>query len=242
MSVASPPAVKANGLTTVLDVITSPAHAFETLRAMPMWGWAYLVAVSLSMAGQYLATPAVIHAIQASWPAMVAANPQLAARTPEEQQQALHFGTMFAGYAWLAMPVVVLVAALLETVIMTIFKAAARSEAGFKQLWSASMNTLVVGYGVYSIVNGLIVMVRGPQSFNTTLDAIRATPSLAWFAGAAPAKLVAFLAAFNVISIWGAVLLAMAMIHVARVSRANAAATALITTALAGLYFAWSAK
>ncbi|MFN2448504.1 MAG: YIP1 family protein [Candidatus Baltobacteraceae bacterium] len=242
MSSTIRPAVKANGLSTILDVITEPATAFERLRSVPMWGWAYLVTAILSMIGQYLAGPAVAHAIQAGWPAQIAANPKLAAMTPEAQQRGLQVALTAIKFAWLAAPAIVLLAALLETVIMLAFKAAGRSQASFKQLWAAAMNTLVVGYGIYSMVNGIIVMVRGPQSFSSTIETIRAVPSAAWLAGAAPVKVVAFLAAFNVISIWGAVLLAIAMIHVARVSRVNAAACAVLTTALAGLYFAWGAR
>ena len=242
MSSAMQPAVKANGLSTALDVITAPVKAFETLRAVPMWGWAYIITTVLAMVGQYLAVPAVTHAVQAGYPAQIAANPKLASMTPAQQQQGLQVAKMIIQYIWLAMPIFVLIAALLESVIMLVFKAAGRGEATFKQLWSASMNTLVVGYGVYAIVNGVILMVRGPLAFNSSMDAARAMPSLAWLAGGAPVKLVAFLASFNVISIWGAVLLALAMIHVARVSRLSAAACAVVTTALAGLYFAWGAQ
>lgn len=242
MSASMPSAVKANGFSTVLDVITSPTKAFETLRAVPMWGWAYIVTAVLCMIGQYLGAPAIAHALQAGWPAQIAANPKLAAMTPEQQQQGLKFALVGIQWAWLIVPVIALLAALLQTIIMMIFKAAGRSDATFKQLWCAAMNTMVVGFGLYSIVNGLIIMVRGPQSFNSTMDTMRAMPSLAWFAPAANVKLAAFLAAFNVMSIWGAVLLALAMIHVARVSRGNAIACAVVTTALAGLYFAWGAR
>lgn len=242
MSATSPSAVKANGLSTVLDVVTAPVKAFETLRAVPMWGWAYIITAVLCMIGQYLGAPAVAHAIQAGWPAQIAANPKLAAMTPEQQQQGLKFALVAVQWAWLFVPVIALGAALLETVIMMIFKAVGRGDATFKQLWCAAMNTLVVSFGLYSIVNGLVVMVRGPQTFNSTIDTIRAMPSLAWLVPAVNVKLAAFLAAFNVIAIWGAVLLVIAMMYVARVSRGNAIACAVVTTALAGLYLAWSAR
>jgi hypothetical protein len=242
LSVSSTAVAKANGLSTVLDVLTAPAKAFEMLRAVPMWGWAYAAAAILAMAGQFLGGPAVIHALQASWPAQIAANPKLAAMTPAQQQQALQFAVMSVRFVWVLMPVFVLIMAALETLIMLVFKAAGRGDASFKHLWAASMNTLVVGCGIYSIVTGLIAMIRGPLPYTTTMDAVKSVPSLAWFAPAAGAKVLAFLAAFNVVSIWGAVLLALAMIHVARVSRANAIACAVVTTVLAGAYFSFGAR
>jgi hypothetical protein len=238
----SAPAAKTNGLSTVLNVIASPVEAFQTLRIAPMWGWAFIVAVLLAAVGQYLATPATAHALQASFPAQMAANPRTAALTPAEQQNALNIALAAVRFAWLFAPITVLVGALLQTIVMLIFRAAGKGDASFKQLWCASMNTLVVGLGMYSLLNGLIAMVRGPAAYNSTMDAFRAMPSLAWLAPSAPVKAVAFLAAFNAVSIWGAAVLAIAMIHAARVSKANAVACAVVTTVLAGLYFSVGAR
>ena len=243
MSVSAPAApTKANGLTTVLDVITSPSKGFETLRAVPMWGWAYIITCIIAMIGQYLATPGVTHAITAGWPAQVAANPQLAAMTPEQQQRGLQVAMSFIKFAWIIVPVFLLIGALLQSVIMLIFKAIGRGDASFKQLWASAMNTLVVGYGLYSLVYGLIVTVRGPASFNSTQSLVASVPGLAWLVPAAPMKLVAFLSAFNIFAIWGAVLLTMAMVQVARTSRAVGISCAVVTTVLAGLYFSMSIK
>ncbi len=242
MAVSAPAAGKANGLSTVVNVLVAPKEAFETLRVIPTWGWAFIVACVLAMIGQYIATPAAVHALQASWPAQVASNPQLAAMTPAQQQRGLAFGMTFVRYFWLFMPIAVLIGALLQSVIMLIFKAAGKGDAGFKQLWCAAMNCLVIGVGMYSLVNGLIAVVRGASAYSSAGDTMRAIPSLAWIAPGASLKVVAFLAAFNVISIWGAVVLAIAMMNVARVSRANAVACAITTTTLAGLYFGLTAR
>lgn len=243
MSVTAPAApAKTNGLTTVLDVITSPAKAFETLRAVPMWGWAYIITCILAMIGQYLATAGVMHAITAGWPAQVAANPQLAAMTPEQQQRGLQFAMAAVKWAWLFTPVILLFCALLQSVLMLIFKAIGRGDASFKQLWASAMNTLLVGFGLYNIVYGLIVVVRGPASFNSSQALITSVPGLSWLVPGAPLKLAAFLGAFNIFAIWGAVLLTMAMTTVARTNRAVGIGCAVVTTVLAGLYFSMSIK
>jgi hypothetical protein len=242
MGVSAPAAAKANGLTTVVNVIAAPREAFETLRVSPMWGWAFVVAAALATLGQYLATPATIHAIQAGWPAQVAANPRLAALTPEQQQHALDVTLGALHYGWLIWPIAVLAIALLQTIIMLIFRAVGKGDATFKQLWCASMNVTVIGSGMYGLLSGLIAVVRGPATYNSVADSLRAIPSLNWLAPGAPIKVAAFLGAFNVVSIWGAIVLALAMICVARVSKANAACCAVVTTVLAGLYFFFTVR
>lgn len=237
MGVSTPLAAKANGLSTVLDVVLSPREAFERLREAPTWGWAFLVAAILAMIGGYLATPATVHAVQTGWAAQAASNPQMAQMSAAQQQRILNFTLVFVRWGWLMAPIAILVGALAETLVMLLFKAVGRSAATFKELWCASMNTLVVGVGVYNIVNAMIALVRGPQSYNTMVDAFKSLPSLAWLVPHAPLKLLVFLSAFNVISMWGAVLLAYAMFYGARVSKVNAGTCALVVTALAGLYF-----
>lgn len=242
MSVSAPAASKANGLTTVINVITSPVEAFQSLRVAPTWGWAFLVAVILAAIGQYLATPATIHAIQTSFPQQIAANPALAGMSPEKQQSALNMSLGFVRLSWMFTPISVLIGSLVATVVMLIFKAIGRGDAGFKQLWCAAMNIAVISVGLYSILAGLIAMVRGAASYNSTADAYRAIPSLAWLVPHAAVKTVAFLAAFNVIGIWAAVLVAMAMMYVAKTSKANGAICAVLTLCISGAFLAWAAR
>jgi hypothetical protein len=242
MSVSAPVATKANGLTTVINVITSPKEAFETLRIAPMWGWAFVIAIILAAVGQYLATPATIHAVQASFPQQVAANPQLAGLSPEQQQRALNMSLSFVRWTWLFTPITVLIGSLVATIVMLIFKAIGRGDAGFKQLWCAAMNIAVVSVGVYSILAGLVALVRGAASYNSTADAYRALPSLAWLVPHAGVKTAAFLAAFNVVGLWSAVLVAMAMMYVAKTSKANGTICAVVLLCVSGGFLALAAR
>ena len=66
------------GLSNIVDIIVSPNAAFDRLRAVPTWGWAFLVATLLGIAGAIVIGPAVAHALDASMPAQLAANPQIA--------------------------------------------------------------------------------------------------------------------------------------------------------------------
>jgi hypothetical protein len=242
MSVSAPVANKANGLTTVINVITSPKEAFETLRIAPTWGWALLIAVVLMAIGQYLATPATIHAVQTSFPQQIASNPQLAGMTPEQQQRALNMSVSVVRFVWIFTPIWVLLGALVATIVMIVFKAIGRGDAGFKQLWCAAMNIAVVSAGIYSLIAGLIALVRGPATYNSTMDAYRAVPGLTWLAPHAGIKTIAFLSAFNVIGIWAAVLVAMALMYVAKTSKATGTICAIVMLCVTGGFLALAAR
>lgn len=242
MGVATPVADKANGLSTVVNVITAPREAMETLRVAPTWGWALIVALILTAVGQFMATPAIAHAMQASWPAQVAASPQLAGMSPEQQQRALNVSVSVIRWSWLFSPIFLLVDGFLFTIVMLIFKAIGRSQAGFKQLWCASINICVVAVGFASLLGGLIAVVRGPSTYMSTADAYRAMPSLAWLAPHAAVKLSAFLAGFNVVSVWAAFLFATAMIYIARTSKLNAGLCGLLTICVGAGFLAFGAR
>jgi hypothetical protein len=242
MGASAPVAGKANGLSTVVNVLTAPREAMESLRIAPTWGWAFLIAAILSCLGQYLLTPAVSHAMQASWPAQVAASPQLAGASPAQQQNALNISLAVLRWSWLFSPVILLINALIVTIVMLILKAIGRGQASFMQLWSAAMNVSVVSVGISSLVGGLISMVRGSSAYLNTSDVYRAVPSLAWLAPHAGVKVSAFLAAFSIISIWGAVLYAMAMIYVAKISPVLAGVGAAVILCVGGAFLAWGAR
>jgi hypothetical protein len=104
------------------------------------------------------------------------------------------------------------------------------------------MNVAVVSAGVSALLNGLIATVRGAASYNSTSDAYKAMPSLAWLVPHAGLKISAFLAAFSVVGIWSAVLLAMAMMYVARTSKVNATICALLVLVIGGGFLAWGAR
>jgi hypothetical protein len=242
MSVSAPVASKANGLTTVVNIITSPKEAFETLRIAPTWGWAFLIAVILAAVGQYLATPASVHAVQAVFTQQAASNPQIAGMSPEQQQRALNVSLSMVRVAWLLAPITVLIGVLGQTVVMLIFKAVGRGDATFKQLWCASTNISVVGAGFYALLAGLIALVRGASSYNSSMDTSKAIPGLVWLVPHAGVKVVAFLAAFNVVSIWAAVLVAMAMIYLAKTSKVNGTLCGLAALCLTGGFLAFAAR
>jgi hypothetical protein len=232
----------ANGLQTLADVILAPKSAFERLRVRPTWGWAFVIAIVLGTLGAYLVMPAIVHATQTTWPAMMAQNPRTAALSAADQQRALQITLAFMRFGWIAYVVFIPLAILIYAVIMLIFRAIGGGSAPFSSLWAASCNIAVISAGIASIVLGIIVRVRGADTFNSQAAVSSAVPSLALLAPGAGVKLFAFLSGMNVFSIWAAVLIYMAMRITARVSAVPAVLTALIGLCVPALLAAWGAR
>lgn len=217
----------AAGLQTVVDVILAPVAAFERLRTVPTWGWAFVIAIVGYAIGAYVMAPAFVHGVQQSWPAMVAQNPRMAQMTPEQQQQGLDITLSIMRFAWIGSLLFVPIGVLIWTVVMLIFNAIGRGTATFASLWAAAANIAVPTLAISSLVTALIVVLRGPESFNSAQAVAAAAPSLAWLAPAAGPKMLAFLGALNVFQIWGGILVYLAMRVTAR--------AAVVPSALCGI-------
>ncbi|GAC1391449.1 MAG: hypothetical protein NVSMB31_08860 [Vulcanimicrobiaceae bacterium] len=224
MAIDSPsPTQRHSGLATALNVVVSPQEAFETLRVVPMWGWAFLISAVLAIVGSILIGPAQLHAVHAAMVAQFAQNPNF---TDAQKAQQLAMTDKFAAFGWLFIPFVLAIVCALQALIMLIFNAIGSGSATFKQLWAVAVNISIPGFALYSIVAGIIAMVRGPNGYNSTNDIYLSFPSLAWIAPSAGVKTVAFLFYFNPFFLWAAFLIAMAMMIVARVPKLQAYLTA----------------
>jgi len=219
----TPGTERANGLSTALNVIVAPREAFETLRVAPTWGWALIITLVTSLIGTYLAGPAQMHAVHAGMVAQLAANPNL----DEAQRNAqIAMADKFGSFSWAFVPIIIMLVVALQSLIMLIFNAIGSGSANFKHFWATSMNIMIPGFGMYSLVVGVLAMVRGTSAYNSMSDLYLSVPSLAWIAPHAGIKTVAFLYYFNPFFLWAAVLIAMAMQVVARVPKVQAYLTA----------------
>jgi len=219
---------KASGLKTALDVVIAPKEAFESIRRTPTWGWALLIVIVVYAISTYLTTPALLHATQADWPRQVAANPSLAQMTPDQQQRALAFGLKIVQFVWLFSPIIAIIAIVIQTLVMLVFKALGKGSGSFGALWAAAINIQVPVLALNSLVTALIVIVRGPDSFNSSAAIQTAMPSLALLVDTSAVKLHAFLASFNPFTLWGCGLTIAAMVIVARVDRTMAWVTGIV--------------
>lgn len=211
-----------NGLTTALNIVVAPKEAFETLRVVPMWGWAFLIAVVLAVAGSYLALPAQIHASQANMAHMYATDPRFAQMSDAQKAQSMKFGMAIASVSPFLAPIYLLIAGAIGALILLLVNAIGHGKGTFKQFWAAMINCSIVTYGLFAIVQGIVVRLHGPETYNRPLDIFMAMPSLAWLAPNAAPKTVAFLAAIHPFTIWGFVLTVMTLTIIGRVAKAPA--------------------
>ncbi len=231
---------KANGLKTVVDTVVAPKEAFESIRVAPTWGWALLIALVLVLVSSYFTTAAGIHAVTTDWPNTVAKTPALAGETAEQQQAGLAFAQKIASFVWMFTPIFVIIAVLIGTIVMVIFNAIGRGDGTFGKYWAAQCNIAVIA-GLGALVLAVIVLIRGPDSFNTTQSVQEAMPNLgALIPGTG--KLHAFLSVFTPFSIWAMGLGIAALSIVGRVPRVPAWLGGILTLVLPGLIAASFAR
>jgi hypothetical protein len=213
-------APRANGLATLLNIIASPKEAFETLRVAPTWGWAFIVAAVLGVIGSILMLPAARNAFDAQWAVQLATNPDMAQMSPDKAAQMKSISAIFVSASPAFVVIAIPIFTLIETAIMLIFNAVSHGVGTFKTLWASAMNIAVIAM-LGSLVTGVIVVVRGADSFQSQIAVQGAMPSLAMLAPHA-GKLTNFLGAFTPFSIWSTILTVIAMLTVARVSKVPA--------------------
>jgi Yip1 domain len=230
------------GLSNAVDIVVAPNAAFSRLRQVPTWGWAFLIASVLGIIGALMITPAMIHAMDTSLPAKLAASPQFA-KLPADQQQSVIAAQLKVSHVFLQLgplfvPVTLLVVGLLQGVVMTIANAIGRGDGSFAKYFALSITVSIVGYALATLVLGPIVMLRGASSFETQSAITGALPSLGLLAPGAKGFLAGFLGGITVFYVWGAVLLALGMQRVGRIPAGVAWSAAvlmlLLTAALAG--------
>jgi len=232
------------GLSNVVDIVVAPNSAFDRLRRVPTWGWAFAVATVLGAIGSLLAAPAILHALQTSMPAQLAASPGIAKLPPDQQQKTIEMSMSFARIitqiSFLFVPIGILVIALIQAIVMLIANAAGRGDGTFGKYFALSVNVAVIGVGLNSIVLGIIVLVRGASSFETATAVQGSLPSLALVMPGAKGGTAGLLGALNVFAIWATVLLALGMQRLGRVSPVVAWIAAIFMLVCTACFAAWS--
>ena len=226
MSTSPSSAGSRGGLSNAIDIIIAPNAAFDRIRAVPTWVWPFVIATVLGIVGALLTQPAVVHAMETAMPAQFAANPAIAKLPPEQQQKQIAammgFAMTMTKITWLFTPFIILLVGLIQGLVLTIANAIGKGGGNFARFFALSITVCIVGSGLYYLVLGLIVLVRGPAGFDTMIGVNTAVPSLALLAPTAQGFVVGFLAAFNVFYLWAAALLALGTIRIGRVSPAIA--------------------
>jgi hypothetical protein len=234
----SEPTVPPNsGLINVADIIVAPNAAFARLRIVPTWGWAFLVASLLGIAGALLAEPAIAHAWDQYGPPQLAVQFQNvdAAQRSKMIAQATQASHLVFQFVWISVPIGLLIASLLQALVMMVANAIVHGEGTFSRFYALAMNVGVVGIGLSWFLIGIIAVVRGPGAYATQTAVSGSVPGLALLAPGAGLKLATFLSALNVTAIWSIALLALGMMTIARLSSAAAWTTAIIMLVLSSV-------
>lgn len=231
-----------SGLSIAWDVIVAPSAAFASLREKAHWVWAYAIASALGTLGAVLQAPAGKHLAAAMFAHQVASDPRLQAMSPEKQQQILSFTLVTQQYAWIALPLIVLVGILVTAGILTIANAIGNGGSSFGRLFGLAANVAIVGFGIGYFVIGILAWRVGPDAFSSQRDLFQLLPSLARFVPASAPKLAAFLATFQPFGIWSCVLLAVGLRKMTTLAPAFAYATAIVVAFGSGAFAALGAR
>ncbi|BDE05467.1 hypothetical protein WPS_07430 [Vulcanimicrobium alpinum] len=243
MTIPSAAEQRGSSLHNVVDIVIAPSAAFERIRLVPAWGWAYLVASLLGIAGFLLMQPAFMHALETSGPALYAANPAVAKLPPDQQakaiEQTMSFARLSVKLQWIGFPIGLLISGLITAVLALFAKAVGKGEGSFRHFFALAI-TLGVVTGLGLVITGLICVMRGAASFDSLGSVTRAMPSLALLAPSAPNKAQAFLAAFSIVTLSVTTLQAYGLVAIARISPAIAWAFSIaglvISAGLAALF------
>jgi hypothetical protein len=206
-------------LNVLADFCADPARAFRFLRERPTYGLALFLAVGCGVLEWYLTLPAVHHAIQVTVPAQVASDPEaMKFHLDGAQIEAIVTRTQaLANLRWWVPAVAVPLTVLLQAVLLAGLQIRSASRASFQTLFALSAHTSLVGYGFGALANGLIVVLRSPEGFNSRADLLDAVPNLAWIAGHAPSTVQDALMAITPFTVWSAALLVVGFQRVAGV-------------------------
>lgn len=219
------------GLLNVVDIVVAPPAAFARLRVAPAWGWTFVAAALLAIAGILLMDPVTLHVFDRTAAETYAALPSIehlpAERRAAAVEKMVGIGRTMIRVGWVMVPFGMLLGALISSLVMLLANALTHGDGDFRRFWALAMATAVVGsLGLF--LTGVIVALRGPDAFGTQADVQHALPSLALLAPGAPPKIAAFLGMFSVTAIWSTVLLALGMTAVARIPRLPAALAAAV--------------
>ncbi len=222
-----------DGLVTYARVLISPRVAFARLAVVPTWGWAAIAGIVMTLAAMLIAEQAQLHMLALSEAHRIAALPpseRLRERVATAQVAPFVASLFVVGalvtpwFTWALIATFVFIAA-----------AIGRGAISIAGAWVATLNSSAV-YGLQMVVNALLVARQDPNSLRTALDLVR-LPSPAWFFPHDVA-LASFLTAYNILSIWYYVVMAIALERLMRMPRPAAAIAAFVYSLLCGFFAA----
>jgi hypothetical protein len=227
---AKPPLQRANGAATYFGVLFAPGEAFDTLARVPLWGWACVLGMVITVIAVIVGLPATLHVIQVAQAAQIA-------QAPADQQQQMRDTISKISPI---MPVIITCTALIApwigwviaSLVILAGSAIGRGATSFGTAWVLAVNSYaILAFG--ALLNNIVLRLQGAENITKTSDAY-ALPSLAMLVHG-DAKVSAFLYAFNVVYIWFYAIIAFGMQRMMKVSAAAAWGTAIVYALIGAL-------
>jgi hypothetical protein len=226
------PQARENGLSTYFQVLYAPSEAFDKLARTPMWGWAALIGLLLTLIATIIGLPATVHMIHATQAQQLS---QMSADQVAQQREALAKVPewVYGGFGIVGSLVGPWLYWLIAAAIFLIGAALGGGETRFQLAWVAAVNAYVIA-GVGSIVTYSIIALRGASNINAPTD-FYALPSLAMLVHGSP-KLAGLLYAYNIVNVWYYIVAVIALERMLKLGRGAAVATVVVMSLLvAGL-------
>jgi len=223
------PEARENGLATYIQVLYAPGEAFAKLARSPMWGWAAIAGVALTLLATIVGMQATLHMIHATQAQQLS---QLPAEQAARQRDIL---AKIPDAVYVATTLVVAVIGpfviwLIDSVVFLIGAALGGGEARFKYAWVASVNAYMIA-SLGAVITYSIIALHGAQNINAPSD-LYALPSLAMLVHGAP-KLEGLLYAYNVVNLWFYIVAVIALERMLKLGRGAAIATVVVASLIA---------
>ena len=227
---AKPPAERANGLATYFGMLFGPGEALDTLARVPMWGWACVLGLIITIIGSIVGLPATIHIAQVAQQAQIA-------EAPADRQQAMRdaigkTGGMLPYFIIIGSLIAPWIAWIIAALVVLVGAALGRGNAKFAAAWVLAVNSYAIP-ALGSLVANIILRLQGPENITKASDAY-VLPSLAMLVHG-DAKTGALLYAFNVINLWYYAILAIGLQRVMKMSSMAAWVTVVVFAVLLSL-------
>ncbi len=242
MEIGRSQAASRSGPALVWDVVVAPAAAFASLRERSQWLWGFAIASVLGMLGAFLQIPAGQHVVTATLARQAATDPQYQGMSPEKQHQILSFALATQHYAWLAIPVIIIIAIAFAALVFTIANAVGKGGSSFGKLFGLAANLAFINFGLAALLIGVLASRVGADAISTQRDILNLMPSLSRLAPEGAPKVAALLAAVNPFSIWSFVLIGLGLRDMTKLSPPLVWTTAIVVGFGSGLLGALFAR
>ena len=231
-------APKRNGLAVLGDLILAPSAAFASLKVRPTWGWAFVCMAVCGIVGGYLQVDAGENVTRY----MFAHDPRFATMTAEQVAAGQKMGILLQHYVWIFYPVIAIIAIFFATLFLLVGNAIGKGTATFAKLFALSTNVSFIHFGIGYLLTGILVKIRGADSFQKPSELLGVVPNLGMLMPGAPSQIHAFFTFFTVTQIWSLVLLALGLRAIGDVKPAIAWSVPTVMALCGALYAAFTLR